>query len=148
MEQEYKLSIFDIMQDSTPAGRTSEDGSPAGDTIRKLILDNWEKYEKLSIYFDGIVQMTRPFCDEAFAKILEVRTLEEFNEKQGEYEFEVKEKSSKPKKSVRICRRDEPAFLFILLRAYFVLVIFETSSTTAWAKASATELSLPITILS
>jgi|TARA_B100002003_G_scaffold82709_1_gene77224 hypothetical protein len=81
MEQEYKLSIFDIMQDSTPAGRTSEDGSPAGDTIRKLILDNWEKYEKLSIYFDGIVQMTRPFCDEAFAKILEVRTLEEFNEK-------------------------------------------------------------------
>jgi len=81
MEQEFKLSIFEIMQDSTPSGRTSEDGSPAGDTIRKLILGNWDKYEKVSVYFDGIVQMTRPFCDEAFAKILEERTLEEFNEK-------------------------------------------------------------------
>ena len=81
MEQEFKLSIFEIMQDSTPSGRTSEDGSPAGDTIRKLILDNWDKYEKVSIYFDGIVQMTRPFCDEAFAKLLEDYTLEEFNEK-------------------------------------------------------------------
>ncbi len=81
MEPEFKLSVYDIMQDPVPSGRTSEDGSPAGDTVRKLILDNWEKYEKLSIYFDGIVQMTRPFCDEAFAKILEERSLEEFNEK-------------------------------------------------------------------
>jgi len=81
MEQEYKLSVFEIMQDSTPSGRSSEDGSPAGDTIRKLILENWDKYKKVSIYFDGIVQMTRPFCDEAFGKILEKYDLEEFNEK-------------------------------------------------------------------
>ena len=81
MEQEFKLSVFEVMQDSNPSGRTSEDGSPAGDTIRKLILDNWNKYEKVSIYFDGIYQMTRPFCDEAFAKILEERTLEEFNDR-------------------------------------------------------------------
>ena len=81
MEQEFKLSLFEIMQTSTPSGRTSEDGSPAGDTIRKLILENWDEYEKVSIYFDGVVQMTRPFCDEAFAKILEEHTLEEFNEK-------------------------------------------------------------------
>jgi len=81
MEQEYKLSVFEIMQDPTPSGRTSEDGSPAGDTIRKLILDNWSKYEKMSIYFDGIMQMTRPFCDEAFGKILEEHSLEEFNDK-------------------------------------------------------------------
>ena len=81
MEQEFKLSIFEVMQNPTPSGRTSEDGSPAGDTIQKLILDNWDRYEKVSIYFDGVVQMTRPFCDEAFAKVLEERTLEEFNEK-------------------------------------------------------------------
>ena len=81
MEQEFRLNVFDVMQTSTPSGRTSEDGSPAGDTIQKLILDNWDKYEKVSIYFDGVVQMTRPFCDEAFAKVLEERTLEEFNEK-------------------------------------------------------------------
>ena len=81
MEQEFKLSIYEVMQNSNPSGRTSEDGSPAGDTIRKLILDNWNKYEKVSIYFDGIYQMTRPFCDEAFAKILEERTLEEFNDR-------------------------------------------------------------------
>ena len=81
MEHEYKLSIFEIMQNPTPSGRTSEDGAPAGDTIRNLISDNWDKYEKVSVYFDGVVQMTRTFCDEAFAKILEERTLEEFNEK-------------------------------------------------------------------
>ena len=81
MEQEFRLNVFEVMQTSTPSGRTSEDGSPAGDTIQKLILDNWDKYEKVSVYFDGVVQMTRPFCDEAFAKILEERTLEEFNEK-------------------------------------------------------------------
>ena len=82
MEQEFKLSVYEVMQkDPNPSGRTSEDGSPAGDTIRKLILDNWNKYEKVSIYFDGIYQMTRPFCDEAFAKILEERTLEEFNDR-------------------------------------------------------------------
>ena len=71
MEQEFKLSVYEVMQDPTPSGRTSEDGSPAGDTIRKLILDNWDKHEKVSIYFDGIMKMTRPFCDEAFGKILE-----------------------------------------------------------------------------
>ena len=81
MEQEFKLSVYDVMQDPTPSGRTSEDGSPAGDTIRKLILDNWDKHEKVSIYFDGIMKMTGPFCDEAFGKILEKRTLEEFNDK-------------------------------------------------------------------
>ena len=81
MEQEFRLNVFEIMQTSTPSGRTSDDGSPAGDTIQKLILDNWDKYEKVSIYFDGVVQMTRPFCDEAFAKVLEERTLEEFNKK-------------------------------------------------------------------
>jgi hypothetical protein len=81
MEQEFRLNVFEVMQNSTPSGRTSEDGSPAGDTIQKLILDNWDRYEKVSIYFDGVVQMTRPFCDEAFAKVLEERTLEEFNEK-------------------------------------------------------------------
>ena len=42
MEQEFKLSVYEVMQDPNPSGRTSEDGSPAGDTIRKLILDNWK----------------------------------------------------------------------------------------------------------
>ncbi|MFQ5449864.1 MAG: STAS-like domain-containing protein [Nitrospinaceae bacterium] len=81
MESEYKIDIFKIMQTSTPHGRTSEDGSPAGDTIRKLIEDNWDKYEKISLYFEGIAQMTRPFIDEAFAKILESHSLDEFNAK-------------------------------------------------------------------
>lgn len=82
MEQEFKLSVYEIMQQNpNPSGRTSEDGSPAGDTIRKLILDNWDKYERVSVYFDGVMQMTRPFCDEAFGKIMEEHSLEEFNDK-------------------------------------------------------------------
>jgi len=51
------------------------------DTIKNLLLENWDKYEKLSIYFEGVVQMTRPFVDEAFAKVLETRSLDEFNQK-------------------------------------------------------------------
>ena len=81
MESEFKLNIFNVMQTSTPAGRTSEDGSPAGDTILNLILDNWDKVEKITVYFEGIAQMTRPFMDEAFGKILETHSLDDFNQK-------------------------------------------------------------------
>ena len=81
MESEFKINIFKIMQTSTPSGRTSEDGSPAGDTILNLICDNWDKYEKIIVYFEGIAQMTRPFLDEAFGKILEKHSLDEFNSK-------------------------------------------------------------------
>ena len=81
MEPEYKLKVYDILQNPTPFGRTSEDGSPSAETIRQLINDNWDKYEKIIISFDNIVRMTRTFVDEAFAKLLEDHTLEEFNQK-------------------------------------------------------------------
>jgi hypothetical protein len=81
MEDEFKIDVYKIMGTSTPAGRTSEDGEPAGDTIKSLILENWDKYEKLSIYFEGVVQMTKPFVDEAFGKVLETYSLDEFNQK-------------------------------------------------------------------
>ena len=81
MEDEFKIDVYKIMGTSTPAGRTSEDGEPAGDTIKSLILENWDKYEKLSIYFEGVVQMTKPFVDEAFAKVLETHSLDQFNQK-------------------------------------------------------------------
>ena len=81
MEEEFKINVYTIMGTSTPAGRTSEEGDPAGDTIRNLIIDNWDKYEKISILFEGVVKMTRPFVDEAFAKVLETYSLDEFNQK-------------------------------------------------------------------
>ena len=81
MEGEFKVNVYEIMGTSTPAGRTSEEGEPAGDTIKNIILENWDKYEKISVYFEGVVQMTRPFVDEAFAKLLEAHTLDEFNQK-------------------------------------------------------------------
>ena len=81
MEDEFKIDVYEIMGTSTPSGRTSEDGEPAGDTIKNLILENWDKYKKLSIYLEGVVQMTRPFVDEAFAKVLETHSLDEFNQK-------------------------------------------------------------------
>ncbi len=81
MEDEFKINVYKTMGTSTPAGRTSEEGGPAGDTIKKLILENWDKYKKISIYFEGVVQMTRPFVDEAFAKVLETHSLDEFNQK-------------------------------------------------------------------
>lgn len=81
MENEFKINIFNVMQTSTPAGRTFDDGSPAGDTILGLICDNWDKYEKIIVYFEGIAQMTRPFMDEAFGKVLETHSLDDFNQK-------------------------------------------------------------------
>lgn len=81
MEDEFKIDVYKIMGTSTPAGRLSDDGEPAGDTIKNLILKNWDEYEKIAIYFEGVVQMTKPFADEAFAKVLEVHSLDEFNQK-------------------------------------------------------------------
>lgn len=81
MQDEFKISVYDIMQTPRPESRTSEDGSPAGDTIRKLINDNWNQHEKIVISFEGIVRMARTFMDEAFAKLLDDHTLQEINEK-------------------------------------------------------------------
>jgi hypothetical protein len=81
MEKELIVKVFDIVKTHTPEGRTSDDGETGGDNVRKTIIDNWESYEKISILFDGIVKMSRVFVDEAFAKILESRTLDEINEK-------------------------------------------------------------------
>ena len=39
MENEFKINLYEIMGTSTPAGRTSEDGEPAGDTIRNLLME-------------------------------------------------------------------------------------------------------------
>lgn len=81
MENEYKIHIFNITKTPTPAGRTSEGDTPGGDVVRKLINDNWGTSEKIVVSFEGIGKMSRAFIDEAFAKLLEDHTLEEFNKK-------------------------------------------------------------------
>jgi len=81
MEKEFVLDIYKTMGTSTPSGRTADEGEPSGETIRQEILENWDKHEKIIIHFEGVVQMTRPFVDEAFAKILREHTLDEFNQK-------------------------------------------------------------------
>lgn len=82
MEPEYHIRVHDIVKTPTPSGRHSEEeGSPAGDTIRKLIEAHWDTHEKIMIFFSGIVKMSRVFVDEAFAMVLEKHTLEEYNKK-------------------------------------------------------------------
>jgi hypothetical protein len=81
MENELIVNVYKFMGNDMLSGRTSEDGSPSGESLRKHVLDNWDKYERISILLDNIVQMTRPFMDEAFAKLLEDHPLEEFNQK-------------------------------------------------------------------
>lgn len=80
MGQDFEISVFEKTGTSTPFGRSNDDGT-GGDTIRKLIIENWDKYEKINILFEGITQMTRGFVDEAFSKLLEDHSLEEFNNK-------------------------------------------------------------------
>ena len=81
MEDELVVNIKEFLGTDYPQGRTSDDGSPSAETLRRHIMDNWDKYQKITISFDAIVKMTRTFVDEAFAKILEDRTMDEFNEK-------------------------------------------------------------------
>ena len=81
MENELIVSVYKFMGNDLLSGRTSDDGSPSGETLRKHILDNWDNYERISISLDSVVQMTRPFQDEAFAKLLEEHSLDEFNQK-------------------------------------------------------------------
>ena len=80
MEQVFEVSVYEITKTSTPFGRSNEDGT-GGDAVRKIITENWDKYEKVNILFDGIARMTRGFMDEAFSKLLEDHSLEEFNNK-------------------------------------------------------------------
>ena len=81
MEKEFRVNIYKIVKTQTPEGRSSDDGETGADNVREIILSNWEKYEKIIIYFEGIVKMSRVFVDEAFAKILEERSLDEINQK-------------------------------------------------------------------
>ncbi len=81
MENELIVSVYKFIGNDLLSGRTSDDGSPSAETLRKHILDNWDKYERISISLDSVVQMTRPFQDEAFAKLLEDHPLDEFNQK-------------------------------------------------------------------
>ncbi|TDJ50355.1 MAG: DUF4325 domain-containing protein [Nitrospina sp.] len=81
MENELIVSVYKFMENDLLSGRTSEDGSPSAETLRKHILDNWDKYERISISLDSVMRMTKPFLDEAFAKLLEDHPLDEFNQK-------------------------------------------------------------------
>jgi len=81
MENELIVSVYKFMGNDLLSGRTSEDGSPSAETLRKHILDNWDKYERISISLDSVMKMTKPFLDEAFAKLLEDHPLDEFNQK-------------------------------------------------------------------
>jgi uncharacterized protein DUF4325 len=81
MEKELIISVFKFMESDMLSGRTSDDGSPSAESLRKYILDSWDKYERISVLLDNVVQVTRPFLDEAFAKLLEDHSLDEFNQK-------------------------------------------------------------------
>ena len=81
MENELIVSVYKFMGTDLLSGRTSEDGSPSAESLKKHILDNWDKYERISLLLDSVVQMTRPFLDEAFAKLLEDHSLNDFNQK-------------------------------------------------------------------
>lgn len=81
MENELIVNVYQFMGNDMLSGRSSDDGSPSAESLRKHILGNWDRYERISILLDNVVQMTRPFLDEAFAKLLEDHSLEEFNQK-------------------------------------------------------------------
>jgi len=81
MENELIVNVYKFMGTDMLSGRTSDDGSPSAESLRQHVLDNWDKYERISILLDNVVQMTRPFLDEAFAKLLEDHPLDEFNQK-------------------------------------------------------------------
>jgi len=81
MENELIVNVYKFMENDMLSGRTADDDSPSAESLRKHILANWDKYERISVLLDNIVQMTRPFLDEAFAKLLEDHTLDEFNQK-------------------------------------------------------------------
>ena len=81
MENELIVNVFKFMGNDLLSGRTSDDGSPSAESLRQYVLDNWDNYERISISLDSVTQMTRPFLDEAFAKLLEDHSLDEFNQK-------------------------------------------------------------------
>ncbi|MCA9482853.1 MAG: STAS-like domain-containing protein [Nitrospina sp.] len=81
MEKEITIKLYDIVKTNLPQGRETISEQVGGADVRQIIEDAWDKYEKVYISFDNIVKMTRTFTDEAFAKLLEGHSLEEFNQK-------------------------------------------------------------------
>jgi len=81
MENELIVNVREFIGNDMLSGRSSDDGSPSAESLRKYIMDNWDQYERITIQLDNVVQMTRPFQDEAFAKLLEDRSLDDFNQK-------------------------------------------------------------------
>ncbi len=81
MESEFTVNMYGILKTQQPSGRATSEGCLGGDTIRNLIEEHWNKCEKIVISFEGIVKMTRPFIDEAFAKLLETHSLDDLNKK-------------------------------------------------------------------
>ncbi len=71
MENELIVNVRKFMGTDMLSGRSSEDGSPSAESLRRHLMDNWDQYERISIALDNVVQMTRPFQDEAFANLLE-----------------------------------------------------------------------------
>ena len=49
MENELTISLYKFMGTDMLSGRTSDDGSPSAESFRKYILENWDKYERISI---------------------------------------------------------------------------------------------------
>ncbi len=80
-ETETTIKLFEIVGTNLPQGRESTADQVGGDVVRGIIEEAWGNYEKVFISFDNIVKMTRTFSDEAFGKLLENHSLEEFNQK-------------------------------------------------------------------
>ena len=106
MESELKISILEFTKTQTPEGRSSDDGTGA-DALRELLEESWDRYEKIFVIFEGIVKMSRVFTDEAFAKLLDKYTLDEFNQKiffPDAKEVMIKELNSSFKLRLRILK--------------------------------------------
>lgn len=81
MENELNVNVYKYMGTDMLFGRTADDDTPSAESLRKYIIENWGQYERISISLESVTQMTRPFLDEAFAKLLEDYSLDEFNQK-------------------------------------------------------------------
>ncbi|MEW6536503.1 MAG: STAS-like domain-containing protein [Candidatus Auribacterota bacterium] len=85
------LNLFDLIGEHCSDRHESEQ-SKGGSYIRELILENWDKNDKIVLSFKGVKTATPSFLDESIAKLLLAHSLDELKRKLVVTDIEEKKK--------------------------------------------------------
>jgi len=88
----------------------SEHNKKGGETIRELIMQNWDEENTIEVSFEGVKVATPSFVDEAIGKLIFQHSLDQLRKKLKfvKIDNETKEKINRTIK-IRLNQKDKPS---------------------------------------